>query len=153
MLKNKNDKGYKIIFEIANEVKSAFEKILEQRQLLSGKSDFPIICTGGQAKNPLWMQFKSDITNLELFVTNCPDAELMGNAIIANTQLKNYKTLKEAADTMVICEKKYLPQNQFLWYNRSMKIENLNKTLSLENDGELSFFFGNFSEKKSQKIP
>ena len=114
LLQNKNDKGYKIIFEIANEVKSAFEKIIEQRQLLSEKIDFPIICTGGQAKNPLWMQFKSDITNLDLCVTNCPDAELMGNAIIANTQLKNYKTLKEAADTMVICDKKYLPQNQFL---------------------------------------
>ena len=88
LLQNKNDKGYKIIFEIANEVKSAFEKILEQRQLLSEKIDFPIICTGGQAKNPSWMQFKSDITKLQLCVTNCPDAELMGNAIIANTQLK-----------------------------------------------------------------
>ena len=111
LLENKNNEGYKIIFEIASEVKSAFEKILEQKQLLSEKSDFPIICTGGQAKNPLWMQFKSDITNLELCVTNCPDAELMGNAIIANTQLKNYNSLKEAADSMVICDKKYLPQN------------------------------------------
>ena len=110
LLQNKNDKGYKIIFEIANEVKSAFEKILEQRQLLSEKIDFPIICTGGQAKNPSWMQFKSDITKLQLCVTNCPDAELMGNAIIANTQLKNYSSIKEAADKMVICDKKYLPQ-------------------------------------------
>ena len=56
------------------------------------------------------MQFKSDITKLQLCVTNCPDAELMGNAIIANTQLKNYSSIKEAADKMVICDKKYLPQ-------------------------------------------
>jgi hypothetical protein len=35
----------------------------------------------------------------------------MGNAILANTQLKNYSSIKEASDTMVVCEKKYLPQN------------------------------------------
>lgn len=110
LLENKNDKGYKIIFEIANEVKSAFEKIIEQQKLLTNQNDISIICTGGQAKNPSWMQFKSDITKLQLFVTNCPDAELMGNAIIANTQLKNYSSIKEAADKMVICDKKYLPQ-------------------------------------------
>ncbi|MEE0877954.1 MAG: FGGY-family carbohydrate kinase [Treponemataceae bacterium] len=111
LLKNKNDKGYKIIFEIANDVKYAFEKIIQQKQPFQNQKDIQIICTGGQAKNPLWMQFKSDITKLQLCVTNCPDAELMGNAIIANTQLKNYSSLKEAADTMVICDKKYLPQN------------------------------------------
>lgn len=110
LLENKNDKGYKIIFEIANEVKSAFEKIIEQQKLLTNQNDISIICTGGQAKNPSWMQFKSDITKLQLCVTNCPDAELMGNAIIANTQLKNYSSIKEAADKMVICDKKYLPQ-------------------------------------------
>lgn len=110
LLENKNDKGYKIIFEIANEVKSAFEKIFEQQKLLTNQNDISIICTGGQAKNPSWMQFKSDITKLQLCVTNCPDAELMGNAIIANTQLKNYSSIKEAADKMVICDKKYLPQ-------------------------------------------
>ena len=111
LLKNKNNKGYKIIFEIANDVKYAFEKIIQQQKLLTNQNDISIICTGGQAKNPSWMQFKSDITKLQLCVTNCPDAELMGNAIIANTQLKNYSSIKEAADKMVICEKKYLPQN------------------------------------------
>ena len=111
LLKNKNNKGYKIIFEIANDVKYAFEKIIQQQKLLTNQNDISIICTGGQAKNPSWMQFKSDITKLQLCVTNCPDAELMGNAIIANTQLKNYSSLKEAADTMVICDKQYLPQN------------------------------------------
>ena len=111
LLKNKNNKGYKIIFEIANDVKYAFEKIIQQQKLLTNQNNISIICTGGQAKNPSWMQFKSDITKLQLCVTNCPDAELMGNAIIANTQLKNYSSLKEAADTMVICDKKYLPQN------------------------------------------
>jgi ribulose kinase len=100
--------------EIANQVKIAFSKILEEQKKLlpqNSKNIPKIICTGGQAKNPSWMQFKSDVTNVELWVTNCPDAELMGNAIIANTQLKNYSSIKEASDTMVVCEKKYLPQN------------------------------------------
>ena len=114
LLKNQQTEGYKMILEIATQVKIAFSKILkEQKKLLpeNSKNIPKIICTGGQAKNPSWMQFKSDVTNVELWVTNCPDAELMGNAIIANTQLKNYSSIKEASDTMVVCEKKYLPQN------------------------------------------
>ncbi len=110
LLENHQNEGYKIIFDIATEVKSAFEKIIQQRNLLSTKTEFPIICTGGQAKNPLWMQFKSDVTDLELCVTNCPDSELMGNAIIASTQLKNFDSIQQAASSMVSYSKKYLPQ-------------------------------------------
>ena len=103
-----------MILEIATQVKIAFSKILkEQKKLLTENTKrIPkIICTGGQAKNPSWMQFKSNVTNVELWVTNCPDAELMGNAIISSVGLGNYSSIKEASDTMIICEKKYLPQN------------------------------------------
>ena len=114
LLKNQQTEGYKIILEIANQVKIAFSKILEEQKKLlpqNSKNIPKIICTGGQAKNPSWMQFKSDVTNVELWVTNCPDAELMGNAIISSVGLGNYSSIKEASDTMVVCEKKYLPQN------------------------------------------
>ena len=114
LLKNQQTEGYKMILEIATQVKIAFSKILkEQKKLLpeNTKRIPKIICTGGQAKNPSWMQFKSNVTNVELWVTNCPDAELMGNAIISSVGLGNYSSIKEASDTMIICEKKYLPQN------------------------------------------
>lgn len=114
LLKNQQTEGYKMILEIATQVKIAFSKILkEQKKILpeNTKRIPKIICTGGQAKNPSWMQFKSNVTNVELWVTNCPDAELMGNAIISSVGLGNYSSIKEASDTMIICEKKYLPQN------------------------------------------
>jgi sugar (pentulose or hexulose) kinase len=116
LLKNQQTEGYKMILEIATQVKIAFSKILkEQKKLLTENTKrIPkIICTGGQAKNPSWMQFKSNVTNVELWVTNCPDAELMGNAIISSVGLGNYSSIKEASDTMIICEKKYYPKINF----------------------------------------
>ena len=60
------------------------------------------------------MQFKSDVTNLELCVTNCPDAELMGNAIISNVGLQNYTSIQSAAQKMVTVTTKYFPKNSIL---------------------------------------
>lgn len=117
LLKNKENSGYKLIFEIAKEVKNAFEKIILEKQKnlsIQNETENQIICTGGQAKNPHWMQFKSDVTNLELCVTNCPDAELMGNAIISNVGLQNYTSIQSAAKKMVTVTTKYVPKNSIL---------------------------------------
>lgn len=114
ILENQESNGYKIIFDIANQVKNAFDKIIEEQKKLlpkNAKNPPKIICTGGQAKNPSWMQFKSDITNTELWVTNCPDAELMGNAIISSVGLGNFSSIKKAAQELVLPKIKYFPKN------------------------------------------
>lgn len=113
LLEDKKNEGYKIIFEIASDVKNAFTKIIyEQKKLLpKDTKNLPqIICTGGQAKNSSWMQFKSKITGFELCVTNCPDAELMGNAIISSVGLGNFTSIKESAKELVLTKIKYFPK-------------------------------------------
>ena len=112
LLENPQSDGYKIIFEIAKDVKNAFQKVLtERKNLLQNELQTPvkIICTGGQAKNSSWMKFKSIITELELYVTNCPDAELMGNAIISSVGLGNFHSIRNAAEHLVVPKIKYFP--------------------------------------------
>ena len=55
----------------------------------------------------------SEIAAVKEFVEGNLGKPQGGNILyhLDNTQLKNYSSLKEAADTMVICDKKYLPQN------------------------------------------
>lgn len=104
-----NDDGYKLMINIATKVKKAFETLISY--VKSTTSSYPIYCTGGQAKNPEWMQIKSNITQLPLSITTCPDSELMGNAIIATTSLGIYSNITESANNLVKTKKTYFPQN------------------------------------------
>ncbi|MFP4509363.1 MAG: xylulokinase [Spirochaetaceae bacterium] len=64
---------------------------------------------GGQSRNALWNQMKSDMTGVPIEVPAVRDAELVGNAIAGFTGLGIYDRLDEAADRIVTIENRYEP--------------------------------------------
>ena len=65
--------------------------------------------SGGQGRNSIWNQMKSDITGKVIEVPHIIDAELAGNAILAFVALGYYPSLIEAADQMVRVDETYEP--------------------------------------------
>ena len=65
--------------------------------------DFPdrMIVTGGQAKSEGYMKQKAKITGMKLVVSSCSDSELIGDACCGWLGLGVYKSLKEAANSIV----------------------------------------------------
>lgn len=109
LLENRNSNGYRLIKNIALEVKEAFEYIKTCAKTNNLEVKNEIWCTGGQAKNPLWMQMKTDILGVPFIVGKCPDAELLGNAIVALFGLGYYASIENAACELVQPGKIYYP--------------------------------------------
>lgn len=93
--------GFQLMEELAVEVKSAYEKLATIATLTGTKIDSTICTTGGQAKNPLWLQYKSQIVGAAFSITACADAELVGNAVLAYCGLGKFKSIQEGARTLV----------------------------------------------------
>lgn len=70
---------------------------------VANKITFPkkMSATGGQSKNAELMAKKAALTGLQIVVYQCEDAELLGDACAAWFALGKYKSLSEAADTIV----------------------------------------------------
>lgn len=68
--------------------------------------------SGGQAKNPLWNQFKADITGRCLAVPEIPDGELAGDACLAMTALGDAASLEEAICSIVRIQDVYEPDRR-----------------------------------------
>ncbi len=106
----KNSEGYQVMMSIAKDVSLAYE-IIKKAVLASGeKLEDKMRVTGGQARNPLWMQIKADTLGINLEVPQCPDAELSGNAIIAYTGLHFFETIKEGAEQIAKPSQIYVPR-------------------------------------------
>ena len=60
-----------------------------------------ITITGGQALNEKWTQIKCDTLCIPITVTECVDAELAGDNILARVSLGYYDSLEEAAFALV----------------------------------------------------
>lgn len=92
-------------------IKSITEKIKKGLTLLEEASGFTpeYVLSGGQAKNEIWTQLKADITGRTFVLLNCADAELLGNAAIVFSSLKQYSSIFEAAGNMSRPVKKFFP--------------------------------------------
>lgn len=110
-LNDKSSEGYKLISEILSQVKDGIEKL--RTFALENNISFPdyLVLCGGQAKNEKWMQSRSNFLGMEIRVCNHPDAELVGNAICAFTGLGVFKSMAEAAESLVKVTKIYKPGN------------------------------------------
>ena len=97
ILQHRQSQGFSLIESIALEVKAAIGKI----EAVSGEKFKSMCVTGAQAHNRIWLEFKSDILELPLYVTGCTDAELAGNAAVAFFGLKKFSSLREAANHIV----------------------------------------------------
>lgn len=65
--------------------------------------------SGGQAKNPLWNQLKSDMIGKRIIVPEIHDGELLGCACVAFKGLGFYSSLIRAAQDMVHIKEEYNP--------------------------------------------
>ncbi len=67
--------------------------------------------SGGQGKNPIWNQMKSDITGKRILIPLINDGELLGNCICAAKMLGHQNTLKEGSLRMVSFCEEYIPDS------------------------------------------
>ena len=68
-----------------------------------------MMLTGAQARSKPWTIYKCTIADITCKVTNCIDAELMGDNIFARVGLGEFKSIQEAADALVTVESTYFP--------------------------------------------
>lgn len=111
VLKNPTSSGYKLMHSIAVEIKQTLALLENTAKKLRIPCN-TIICTGGQVKNPEWMQFKANILNKPLHVTQCNDAELVGCAVVALTALGWYSSIAEGARDLVKIKRTYNPTQE-----------------------------------------
>lgn len=109
---DKNSEGYRILCQIKDEVRNAVNLLKDIAKKNNLKFIPKMTVTGGQAKNAKWILDKAQAAKIDLYVTNCPDSELLGDAVIAQVALNEYKTLQEAANAMVH-ETKTFKNNDF----------------------------------------
>lgn len=68
-----------------------------------------IFACGGAAKSPLWMQMQSDVLGIPIYLTEEPNAPLLGDAILASYGAGVYESIEKAADSMVKIKEKIEP--------------------------------------------
>lgn len=97
VFEDKNSDGYKILIDIANEVKNAVYTLKNLAQKYDIPFDSKICSTGGQAKNKAWLDVKSEIVGIPFYTLKCQDSELIGNATVALYGLGYYSSILEAS--------------------------------------------------------
>ena len=102
--------GFQLMEELAVEVKAAYEKLSATAALTGTKIDSTICTTGGQAKNPAWLQYKSRVVQAAFSITACADAELVGNAVLAYWGLGKFSSIQEGAQALVHLSHVFEPQ-------------------------------------------
>ena len=102
--------GFQLMEGLAVEVKAAYEKLSATAALTGTKIDSTICTTGGQAKNPAWLQYKSRVVQAAFSITACADAELVGNAVLAYWGLGKFSSIQEGAQALVHLSHVFEPQ-------------------------------------------
>ena len=75
--------------------------------------------SGGQARNPLWNQMKSDMTGKRILVPEIYDGELLGCACCGFLGLGVHSSLSEGSSTLVRYKDEYVPDSsRFEKYTR-----------------------------------
>ncbi|MGL4981905.1 MAG: hypothetical protein ACRC4W_03450 [Treponemataceae bacterium] len=105
LIENPCTKGAQLLEKIENDLK---KNILLLEKTLGIKIDCMKV-TGGQANSDFWLAYKSRHLGITLEVTRLPDAELIGNAIVALYGLDYFSSIKEAASSIVQVQKKFTP--------------------------------------------
>lgn len=101
LLKHQDSDGFKLLLQLNTELLKCYRHLYGNAMKCGVKPAEEVATSGGQAKNPVWMQMKADITGLTFKVPSCPDAELLGNACIALAGLKEYSSLKATINEIV----------------------------------------------------
>lgn len=89
--------------------------------------NFPVVTTGGQARNEWFIQLKSDVTGKSFVKVQLEDAELLGIAIVLLVATGSYPDLQTAAGEIVRIKKVYNPDKSI--YHRYSKLYRLYKDI------------------------
>lgn len=68
-----------------------------------------VYACGGATQSDLWMQIQSDVLGIPIYLTEEPNAPLLGDAILASYGAGIYTSIEEAAGAMVRIKKKVEP--------------------------------------------
>ncbi len=101
--------GYEILRDMAIKVFAAGNILNKAVKAASLPDPKYITVTGGQALNSRWTQFKCDTMGIPMRVTDFPDAELVGDHILARLALGDFDSLEEAAFTLVKTTNRFSP--------------------------------------------
>ena len=102
--------GLQLMEELAVEVREAYQKLSAVARLTGTRLPPYISTTGGQAKNPRWLQFKSAIVGTGFSTTACADAELVGDAVLAYLGLGTFASIQEGAHKLVKAHQFFPPK-------------------------------------------
>ena len=103
--------GKALMEEIAQEVQKGVQTLSVVATGPGVPAPHRMVVTGGQAANDSWNQLKADLLGIRVELSSCADAELLGDAIFALTGLGVYKSISEAADTLIKTAKTYYPHH------------------------------------------
>ena len=101
--------GLAVIHDVTHQLWAALnilKKASQEKRLPLPRS---MTITGGQALNEKWTQVKCDALCFPMAVTECVDAELIGDNILARLSLGYYDSIEEAAFCLVKKAKIYTP--------------------------------------------
>ena len=105
--------GRAVLEEIGFGVRSIVETLEDRKCRID-----EITVSGGQAKNSVWNQMKSNILNKIILVPAIEDAELLGDACAGLKGMGYYNDLREASIDLVRIKKKYFPDtNKYRSYS------------------------------------
>jgi len=107
---NPDSDGFEVLELVAVNLRQSLGKLLEAAEQYGIRPRYPVVVTGGQAKNEQWLQMKCNYAGVPLAVCNCPDSELIGDAVMARTGMGAYASIQEAADALVKIAKVYTPE-------------------------------------------
>lgn len=104
--------GLAIIHDVTHQLWAGLNILKKASAEASLPSPRSITITGGQALNEKWTQIKCDTLCIPFVVTECVDAELAGDNILARISLGYYDSIEEAAFALVKKSHVYTPAVQ-----------------------------------------
>lgn len=87
--------------------------------------------TGGGARSPLWNQIKSDVLQKPVLTVHTEETATLGVAMLAGLATNTFKSLKDAADSMISIKEKFTPSkvNRDLYDSQYKKYVKLYKSV------------------------
>lgn len=106
------EEGKDLIISMAQEVKKGIDTLEKAAKENNLPFERKMTITGGQAENENWTQIKSNLTNTQIMLGECKDAELLGDAAFTFTAMGLYETLEKSAKALNKENKIFSPKNK-----------------------------------------
>jgi len=85
---------------------------LEMVKELTGNSPEEVIFANGASKSELWSQIMADVLEVKIKVPVVKEATALGAAICAGVGAGVYESIEEAANSLVVWDKEYIPNEE-----------------------------------------